>query len=105
MKNVKVTFIPIDGTGALHLDFEPGPFGDAIEAKKGDGIGFFSQNGELQGVTFDDVDEERDHQELQFDRYRVEVSVNKGKISHSVVLLDAPKKTPQSSKKRAQDVA
>ena len=49
MKSVKVTFIPIDGTGALHLDLQPGPFGDAIEARKGDGMGF-SQNGDVQGA-------------------------------------------------------
>ena len=106
MKKVKITFLPIDGTGALHLDFQPGPFGDAIEAKNGDGIGFFSQNGELQGVTFDDVKKERDHQVLEFDRYRVEVSVTKGKLSHSIARLDVPKKrTPRSSKKRAEDAA
>ena len=106
MKKVKITFLPIDGTGALHLDFQPGPFGDAVEAKKGDGIAFFSQNGELQGVTFDDVNEERDRQLLEFDRYRVEVSVTKGKISHSVTRLDEPKKTaPRSSKKRVEDAA
>lgn len=105
MKKAKVTFIPIDGTGALHLDFQPGPFGDATEARKGDGVGFFSQNGELQGITFDDVDKERDHQVLEFDRYRVEVSVNKGKVSHSVVPLDAPRKASRSSKKREEDAA
>ncbi len=101
MKKAKVTFIPISGTGVLHLDFQPGPFGDAIEARKGDGVGFFSRNHELQGVTFDDVNEERDHQILEFDRCRVELSVTKGKISHSVVLLNVSGKSSRGSKKRA----
>lgn len=105
MKKVKVTFIAIDGTGALHLDFQPGPFGDAIEASKGDGVGFFSQNGDLQGVTFDDVDEKNDRQALEFDQYRIEVSVDKGKISHSVTLLNSPKKNSRVSKKRTEDAA
>jgi len=105
MKKAKVTFIPIAGTGVLHLDFQPGPFGDATEAKKGDGVGFFSQNNELQGVTFDDVNKERDHQVLEFDCYRVEVSVNAGKVSHSVVSLDTPRKMSRLSKKRAEDAA
>lgn len=92
MKKAKVTFIPIDGTGTLHLDFQPGPFGDAIEATKGEGVGFFTQGGVLQGVTFDDVDEVQDHQTLEFDHYRIEVSVKKGKISHSVTPLNSPKR-------------
>lgn len=105
MKKGKVTFLPIDGTGALHVDFQPGPFGDATEAKRGDGVGFFSASGELMGVTFDDVDEARDHQVLEFDRCFVEISVNKGKVSHSVVPMDAPRKASRSSKKRAVDAA
>lgn len=102
MKKGKITFLPIDGTGALHIDFQPGPFGDAVEAKKGDGIGFFSSNGEIQGVTFDDVNEKNDHQLLEFDRYRVEVSVVDGRASHSITPLNVPKKTEgHSSKNRA----
>lgn len=104
MRKTKVTFLPIDSTGALHIDFQPGPFGDAVEARKGDGIGFFSQNGELQGVTFDDVNEKQDHQMLEFDRHRVEVSVMKGKISHSVVPLEKPRR-PGPQKKGAEDAA
>jgi hypothetical protein len=105
MKKTKITFIPIDGSGAVHLDFQPGPFGDATEAKKGDGVGFFSQNGELQGVTFDDVNEQRDQQVLEFDNYRVEISVTNGKISVSISLPSAPKKSPRSSKKSTEDAA
>lgn len=104
MKKVKITFLPIDGTGALHLDYQSGPFGEAVEAKKGDGVGFFSQNGELQGVTFDDVSEERDRQVLEFERCRVEISVTKGKVTHSV-RLEPNKPSPRRSRKRAEDAA
>jgi len=69
------------------------------------GLAFFSQSGELQGVTFDDVDEKRDHQVLEFDRYRVEVSLDNGKTSHSVTFLDSQKKRSRSSKKRTEDAA
>jgi hypothetical protein len=103
MKKAKITFIPIDGTGVLHLDFQQGPFGNATEARKGDGIGFFSGSGELQGVTFDDMDEEKDLQVLEFECYRVEASTNKGKISYSVTPLDG--KSSRSPKKRAKDAA
>lgn len=96
MQKAKVNFISIGGSGALHLDFQPGPFGDATEAKKGDGVGFFAQNGDLQGVTFDDVDAKQDHQTLEFDRYRIEISVNKGKVSHSAVLLAPPPEALQA---------
>ncbi len=97
MKKAKITFIPIDGTGVLHLDFQQGPFGDATEARKGDGIGFFSRSGDLQGVTFDDMDEEKDQQVLEFERYRIEVSVNKGKISYAVIPLDGKSRVGQGA--------
>lgn len=103
MKNPKITFISIDGTGSLHIDFQSGPFGDAVEANKGDGIGFFGASGELQGVTFDDVSEEHDHQVLEFERYQVEIKVNRGRITHSIRQLETQKKS--SSKKNTENAA
>lgn len=91
MKKAKVTFLPIEGAGILHLDFYPGPFGDAVESKNGDGVGFFSATGELLGVSFDEVSEKKDRQELIFDRYRIEATVQKGKVTYSVEVLE-PKK-------------
>jgi len=35
-------------------------------------------------VQFDDVEEDNDHQVLEFDDYTVEVKVTKGKITHSL---------------------
>jgi len=104
MTKPKVTFMPLDGTGMLHLDFQTGSFGDAIEAKKGDGVGFFSPNGDLQGVTFDDVNEKEDRQTLEFEHYRVVVAISKGKISQSVTLLNTGKSS-KSSQKGSEDAA
>ena len=48
---------------------------------------------------FDDVNEKQDHQVLEFDRYRVEASVNKGKVSYTLIPLAEAKKIARSSKK------
>lgn len=105
MKKAKITYIPIDGTGALHLDFLPGPFGDAVEANHGDGIGFFTSNGVLQGVTFDEVSESRDHQVLEFDLYRIEITVNKGKTAYSVAQSKAARRPSRTTRKKTQSAA
>jgi len=105
MKKPKVFFNPIGGSSILSITWFPGPLGDAVEAKNGIGVGFFAHNGDLLSAQFDDVDEKRDHQTLEFDRFRVEVSVNKGKISYSLVSLEPSKKTQRSSKKKDEDAA
>ncbi len=99
-------FKPIDGSAPLSIYFyDIGNLGDAVEAKNEAGVGWFSPNGEILAVQFDEVDENKDNQKLVFDRYRVEVQVNKGKISyhlteiHQKPLKHAKKAT--SSKKAA----
>ncbi len=86
MKKASSTFFkPIGGSAPLSIYFyESGSLGDAVEANNEIGVGWFSPNGEILAVQFDDVEEAKDHQILQFDRYRVEVSVNKGRISHKL---------------------
>ena len=103
MKKPKIFFNPIGGSSILSITWFPGPLGDAVEANNGIGVGFFAHNGDLLSVLFDDVDEKNDHQELEFDRYRVVVDVNKGKISYSLIPLNARKKASRSSKKRAAE--
>lgn len=107
MKKIRsVFFKPIGGSAPLSIYFyESGNLGDAVEANNEEGVGWFSPNGELLAVQFDDVDEKKDHQVLKFDRYQVEVFVNKGKISHSVVEVSkqTPKKTSRG--KRSEDAA
>lgn len=101
MKKPKVTFIPIDGSGVLHIDFENGPFGEATEATKGDGVGFFSANGNLQGVTFDDVNEKHDDQTLVFAAFAVAIAVRKGKITFKLDTVSTAKKAARTSKKKS----
>ena len=101
MKKTKITFIPISGSGALHLDFKPGPFGPAVEALSGDGIGFFSSDGALLGVTFDDVNEENDHQVLRFKSHKIEIFIKNKKITHFVSVPKKRKLLKRKSPARA----
>lgn len=91
MKNAKVSFFPIDGSGVLHIDFAKGPFPDATEAIKGDGIGFFDSKNNLMGVTFDDVKVDGDVQSLTFKGFVIEVKSKKGKISYSITTISKKK--------------
>lgn len=83
-KRGKISFRVIEGTGPLSISWSEAPKGDAIEAKNEQGVGFFSNEGELLSVEFDEVKETKDHQILEFEGYRVEVSVKKGKVLYSV---------------------
>lgn len=84
MKQGKVFYHPIEGSGQLSISWSSGPRGDAIEAKEGSGVGFFSCEGELISVIFDEVKSSEDHQVLAFSKYRIEVNVKNGKISFNV---------------------
>ena len=81
MRSGKVFFHPIEGSATLSISWSTGPKGDAVEANNELGVGFFSEKGDLLAVIFDDVEEEKDHQVLEFDRYTVEVNVKQGKVS------------------------
>ena len=97
MKKGKVFFNPIDGSAPLSISWSSGPKGDAVEAKNEVGVGFFSSKGDLLGVIFDDVDETKDHQVLEFDHYQVEVTTKAG-----VVTFDVKSRTlPQRKTKKA----
>ena len=104
-KKAEIFLRNFDGSGALTITWADGPYGDAIEAEEGKGVGFFSPNGDLLCVEFDDVVEKKDRQILKFDRYRVEADVNNGKVSYTLTSLDSPKKVVRSSKKSDQDAA
>lgn len=105
MKKPKIFFNPIAGSSVLSITWHQGPLGDAVEANNGMGVGFFAHNGDLLSVQFDDMEESRDHQVLEFDRYRVEVSVNKGKISYSATELGRSRKASKNTKKKAKRAA
>lgn len=84
MKKGKVFFHPIDGTASLTISWTSGPKGDAVEAKKGAGVGFFSDAGDLLCVIFDEVQYAQDHQVLEFNCHYVEASVKNGKVAYNV---------------------
>ena len=86
-RKAAIFFKPMEGTGPLSLYFFDGFLGDAIEAKNEAGVGWFSPNGELLAVRFDEVSASKDHQMLEFQRFRVVVDIKKGKSSYSVTEL------------------
>ncbi len=87
MKKGTVFFHPIDQAGALTISWASGPKGDAVEAKKGDGVGFFSDTGDLLCVIFDEVQFPEDHQRLEFASEGVEVQLKNGKITYRLFKL------------------
>ena len=99
MKKGKVFFHPIDGSGPLTISWSSASKGDAIEAKKGNGVGFFSEKGDLLCVIFDDVQAINDHQILDFDRDQVELTVKNGSVTHSVIQRNA---APRLRKRRSK---
>jgi hypothetical protein len=91
MSKPKVSFRVIGESGPLSLTWSPGPMGDAIEDKNGIGVGFFSPTKELLSVEFDDVNSNNDHQILEFGRFKIEINVKSGKVSHHLIERDSPK--------------
>lgn len=106
MKRGEVFFHPMEGSGQLSISWSSAPRGVAVEAKKGNGVGFFSSNGNLLSVIFDDVTAEEDHQILEFKKYKIEISVRCGIVKHKVTSLIrskmtlATKKTTSSASRR-----
>jgi hypothetical protein len=96
MKKGKVFFHPIDGSGPLTISWSSGPKGDAVEAKRGSGVGFFSEKGDLLCVIFDEVQSENDHQILEFDRNHIEITIKNGRATYALTL----RKTISNLRKR-----
>ena len=105
MKKPKIFFNPIEGSSILSLTWFPGPLGDAVEANNGIGVGYFSPTGEILGVMFDDVSEKQDHQVLEFDRYRIEVTMKNGRVSHSMTPIEPKMSRSKPRSSRRRDVA
>ena len=91
MKKPKISFRVFGDSGPLSVYFHAGPYGDAVEAGSGDGVGWFSSiNNELLGVEFDDVTQKEDHQILKFKGgLEVAVAVKNGQAA---VTIHRPKK-------------
>ena len=105
MKHPKIFFNPIAGSSVLSITLFSGPLGDAVEAKRGAGVGFFAHNGDLLSVQFDDVEEKEDHQILEFDHYTVEVTVNNGRVTHSISKTPARSTVKSTRSKRPRKAA
>lgn len=101
MRKGKVFFHPIEGSGPLSISWSARPKGDAIEAKKGEGVGFFSTQGELLSVIFDEVETFEDTQVLEFAHHRVEISVKKGAVSYKITGLKLKNLTKKSISKHS----
>lgn len=97
MKKGKVFFHPIDGSGSLTISWSSGPKGDAVEAKKGAGVGFFSEKGDLLCVIFDEVQSDHDCQSLEFKHDHIEINVKNGRVTYMVTQRD---QSPRFQKRR-----
>lgn len=105
-KSRSIFFKPIGGSAPLSIYYyESGNLGDAVEANNEIGVGWFSPNGEILAVQFDDVEEKNDHQVLEFDRYCVEVTVKNGKISHTLSAIEPKSARRKASPGQGKDVA
>ena len=104
MKKGKVFFHPIDGSGSLTISWSSEPKGDAVEAKKGSGVGFFSDKKDLLCVIFDEVKSNHDQQVLEFDRYHIEITVKHGQVEYTVTHLKADSHLRRKSSRRRQRI-
>lgn len=90
MKKPEISFRHFDGSGPLSIYWHPGPYGIAIEAAKGSGVGWFSPSGDILGVEFDDVNLKEDHQTIEFKNgFCASIKVKQGKTT---VNLHRPKR-------------
>jgi len=83
MKKPTISFRHFGGSGPLSVYWHPGPYGDAIEAARGSGVGWFTPTREVLGAEFDDVVYERDEQSLEFANgvvVRLHVSHGKARV-------------------------
>lgn len=104
MKKGKVFFHPIEGSGPLTISWSAEPKGDAVEAEKGLGVGFFANKGDLLCVIFDEVQADSDHQILEFRSHRVEVSIKKGRVTYTITQRKAAPHLRKRRSKRKQTI-
>jgi hypothetical protein len=102
MKEGTVFFRPKSGSGSLTISWTSMPKGATAKAEQGNGVGFFSEAGDLLYVIFDEVNSKSDHQTLTFARGYVEITVKDGlvkyAISEGLVLQRKREKRPSKPK-------
>lgn len=82
MKRLRISFRHFSGSGPLSIYWHDGPYGDAVEARKGRGVAWLAPNGQLLGVEFDDVAWKDDDQALELPTDDiVRVQVRRGRVS------------------------
>ena len=82
MKKPEISFRYFDGSGPLSIYWHPGPYGIAVEAIKGSGVGWFSHPGDILGVEFDDVTFKADNQTIEFKNgFCISIKVKQGKTT------------------------
>jgi hypothetical protein len=95
MKKPTISFRPFGGSGPLSVYWHPDPYGDAVEAARGSGVGWFTPTGEVLGVEFDDVTSAQDEQCLEFaNGIVVRLRVQRGKVR---VHLDKRRRKPKAA--------
>ena len=95
MRKPAISFRHFGGSGPLSVYWHPGPYGDAVEAARGSGVGWFTPTGEVLGVEFDDVTFEQDEQCLEFSNgVAVRLRVRRGKAR---VQLDTRRRKPKAA--------
>ena len=104
MKKGKVFFHPIEGSGSLIISWSSEPKGDAVEAKKGFGVGFFSDKNDLLCVIFDEVKSNHDHQMLEFDCYHIEITVKHGRVEYTATQRKATPRLRKRNSRRRQSI-
>ncbi len=92
-KKIEIFFEERGGEGPLAIYLLKGPYGDAIQANNGRGVGFFDQTGKLIAVQFDLVNAKKDKQKIEFQNgTSVEINVQKSKVR-----IASAKTTPDAS--------
>jgi hypothetical protein len=80
-KYPEIFFEDSGGEGPLYVYFDEPPYGNAIDDETGAGAGFFSVDGNLLAVLFDNVNSNEDLQSLKFPgQALVKIKVKKGKV-------------------------
>jgi hypothetical protein len=86
LKPIKIYFNPIGGSAPLSIYFFEGPYGDATEAKSGNGVYWQTGSGELLGVQFDDVSAKSDQQTLVVHKnLEIQIKVTDKKVKIEVI--------------------